>query len=84
MNEPETTTPGPWHVEKACGRYEVWPQDHGQAHTSVATVPRKIDAALIAATPELFALVRAWLLTDPHGTHSDACRSAIAKAKGTP
>jgi hypothetical protein len=40
------------------------------------------NARLIAAAPELLALVRAWLLTDPHGTHSAACRAAIAKAEG--
>ena len=64
MTTPETTTPGPWHIEReqhAC-RYEVWPKDDGKPHSYVCIVQRKADAQLIAAAPELIAKLRGALL----------------------
>lgn len=46
-------TPGPWHVEKQGGRYEIWPKDKGPAHCYVGVAQTKDDAALFAAAPEL-------------------------------
>lgn len=40
-------TPGPWHVEKACGRYELWPKDKGEPHCYVGTVQTSDDAKFI-------------------------------------
>lgn len=46
-------TPGPWHVERAVGRYEIWPKDKGQTHTYIGVVQTKADAQLIALAPEM-------------------------------
>lgn len=46
-------TAGPLHVEKSCGRYEIWPKDNGQTHSFVGIAQRKEDASLFAAAPEL-------------------------------
>lgn len=37
---------------------------------------------LISAAPELLNLVKAWAMSEPLGTHADACHAAIAKAEG--
>jgi len=62
-----THTPGPFHVEKHCGRYEIWPKDNGQTHTLVGVAQTKSDADLFAAAPELLAACQSALamLTSP-------------------
>jgi len=40
------------------------------------------NARLIAAAPKLYALVRAWSISVPHGAHSDTCRAMIAEIEG--
>ncbi len=76
-------TPGPWHAKR---NGEIWNENevmYKPAKNFSAITPSQTEAAnaaMIAAAPELFALVRAWCICDPHGTHADACREAIAKA----
>ena len=43
----------------------------------VATENQKANAVLMANAPKMCHLIRAWCISDPHGTHSDACRKII-------
>jgi len=80
-------TPGPYEV-RSCEVHPhhcIYQRDTGK---QIATVTDhhdgtdKATALLLAVAPDLLALVRAWALTDPHGTHAQACREAIAKSGG--
>lgn len=91
-----THTPGPWHVERANGRYEVWPKDCGQPHSYIGAIQRAEDAKLVSSAPELLSalenLFEQCAMTHKHWGEgcnqkqaSDAiafARAAIAKAKG--
>ncbi len=54
--QPANWTPGPYHVEKHNGRYEIWPNPRDEAHTYVAVAQTKVDAELLALAPELVEL----------------------------
>lgn len=92
MNAENQFTPGPLHVEKHAGRYEIWPKDKGQNHCYVGVVQRKPDACLFAAAPELLAacqtvlehLPDAKIEIDGNWDYESAkiLRAAIAKATG--
>jgi len=78
-------TQGPWIVAPSSnkGNGSDWRDIHsigGEFSPSYVGEALEQDAYLIAAAPDLLSLVRAWLMTDPHGPHSDKCREAIAKA----
>lgn len=90
-------TPGPWHVERACGRYEIWPKDQGQTHSYIGTIQEEANARLIAAAPELLELlidIGQWLeagltrgqisraTVNRDGDLVTQIRAVIAKAKG--
>lgn len=95
MNATTTTqhTPGPWHVEKSLGRYEIWPKDSGQTHSFVGVVQRELDARLIAAAPELlstlqsvsdyFAKIDEMQPARDHGQVGEAIRAAVKFAIGS-
>jgi hypothetical protein len=79
-------TPGPWTTSNASPPDYIWDADGEREicrlNDDLPTPEHQANADLIAAAPDLYALVRAWLLSDPHGTHSDACRAAIVKVEG--
>ena len=43
----------------------------------VATANQETNAVLMANALKMYHLIRAWRFSDPHGTHSDACRKII-------
>lgn len=80
-------TPGPWAVAPSSNpaNGSGWRDivsTGGEFSPAYVGEALAQDAALIAAAPGLLALVRAWALSDPFGTHADACNAAIAKAGG--
>lgn len=89
----DSFTPGPWHISKSLGRYEIWPKDYGHTHCFVGVVQRQIDARLIAAAPDLLEACRALTAEVPLwelnirkdfsliNAHNCALK-AIAKAEG--
>jgi hypothetical protein len=66
-------TPGPWHdAEGSHGHYVAVKASTGRTIARVSWGENDAaNARLIAAAPDLLALIRAWALSDPHGTHSD-------------
>jgi hypothetical protein len=91
MNTPANHSPGPWHVEKSGGRYEIWPKDNGQTHTYVGIAQRAEDAWLFAAARELLDAARLAAVRLESGTEQEIAfnsriaaelRRAIAKADG--
>ncbi len=86
-------TPGPWHIERSGGSYEIWPENKKEAHSAISDrVFRKDDARLIAAAPELLAalqMVHAIVKNSPRQKSElfntegwNLICSAIAKAQG--
>ncbi len=84
MQTESTFTPGPWHVERACGRYEIWPKDKGQTHSFIGIAQLSTDARLIAAAPDLLEAVQLILKRGYKLEASDhaTLEAAIAKASG--
>ena len=81
-------TPGDWHAQHritqdgkgGTKRYHILAGS--DRSIQICTMPGwdeedEANAKLVASAPRLLALVRAWLLTNPHGEHSDACRAVI-------
>jgi len=81
-------TPGPLHIEKFGGRYEIWPKDNGQVHTFVGITQREPDAKLFAAAPDLLKACQAIIALLDGSQPKDipgalmVAQSAIAKATG--
>lgn len=81
-------TPGPWFLDQYNdGSMAIVPQ---VGFTIAPLKPREgfdddiPNARLMAVAPELLNLVKAWAMSEPLGTHADACHAAIAKAEGRP
>jgi hypothetical protein len=89
-------TPGPWEVVEMSDGKRFVAVRPGYLCDRVATVDGRCgipgpgpsderldaNARLIAAAPKLYALVRAWSISVPHGAHSDTCRAMIAEIEG--
>lgn len=54
----------------------------GESFICIAETYNKANARLISEAPTLYSLARAWLMSDPHGTHSEVLRQTIAKIEG--
>ena len=86
-------TPGPWEVEncgvgKQANKLFIWPaKGTGHGFHAVATIHEYFgnkwaNARLIAAAPELLALIRSYATTYPLDEYHDKATAAIAKATG--
>jgi|ERR1035437_950311 hypothetical protein len=77
--EQVVSTPGPWHVEKVLGRYEIWPKDDHEPHSYIALCQRKVNADLIAAAPALIDALKSLMpAIDPN---ERSVSPVIAKAR---
>jgi hypothetical protein len=86
MSDTTKFTPGPWHIEKSCGRYEIWPKDEGQTHTCIGIIQTRPNADLIANATELYDVLSIMekMLTDGDVTTNEInqARAILKKARG--
>jgi hypothetical protein len=79
-------TPGPWtaHDDDGTGTLPCVLSDKVNAGGNFYVAQCNVfeDARLIAAAPELLALVRSYAMTYPLDEYQDKARAAIAKATG--
>lgn len=76
-------SPGPWHFERASGRYDGdaaldgWILPHGaiedDPYVAYLEGVGRVDLALIAAAPDLLAALEAALEQTEDGLHSSPC-----------
>jgi hypothetical protein len=71
-------TPGPWHVEKSNGRFEIWPPTSKESQTIVGICQRAADAKAAAAAPDLLAFAQMVMIQATGDLSAEAFRCYVA------